>query len=256
MRSHNIAEFRFYAELNDFLPPERQQQSIHYCFSGHPGIKDPIEACGIPHPEVALIMVNGQSVGFDYQLQANDHVSVYPVFRRLDISGSVPLRAPLPSDPRFILDVNLGKLARLMRLLGFDSLYRNDYQDSMIVQIAANEQRIVLTRDRRLLYAKKIQQGYWVRAVDAKSQLDEVIQRFDLGKLVRPFARCLLCNGVLMPVNKADILDHLEPKTKRYYKIFRQCINCQQIYWEGSHLENMQRRFATLLASSATPSID
>lgn len=248
MQPDKVAEFRFYAELNDFLSPEQRQQTISYRFSGHPGIKDPIEAFGIPHTEVELIIVNGQSVRFDYQLQAGDRVAVYPIFKMLDISPLPRLRGKTSSDPRFILDVNLGKLAKFMRLLGFDSLYRNDYRDSMIVKIAVSEQRIVLTRDRRLLHAKQIQHGYWVRAVDVESQIDEVVRRFDLCRLIHPFARCLVCNGVLAPVDKTKILDYLEPKTKRYYEIFRQCINCQRIYWEGSHLENMRRRFAALLA--------
>lgn len=243
----NIAEFRFYAELNDFLPPEQRQQTMHYRFNGHPGIKDPIEAFGIPHTEVALIVVNGQPVGFDYQLQAGDYVSVYPFFSTLDITALSPLCAPISSEPRFVLDVNLGKLARFMRLLGFDSLYRNNYHDSDIVQIAVNEQRIVLTRDRRLLHAKQIQHGYWVRAVDVESQIEEVVRRFNLYRSMHPFARCLVCNGILAPVDKSAILDHLEPKTKRYYQIFRRCANCQRIYWEGSHLENMRRRLAGLL---------
>jgi uncharacterized protein with PIN domain len=249
MQPDKVAEFRFYAELNDFFSAEQQQKTMPYRFSGHPGIKDPIEAFGVPHTEVELIIVNGQSVRFDYQLQAGDRVAVYPVFKRLDISPLLRLRERIPSDPCFILDVNLGKLARFLRLLGFDRLYRYDYHDSMVVKIAVNEQRIVLTRDRRLLHAKQIQHGYWVRAVDVESQINEVVRRFDLCRLVHPFARCLVCNGVLAPVDKTKILDHLEPKTKRYYEVFRQCINCQRIYWEGSHLENMRRRFAGLLTN-------
>jgi uncharacterized protein with PIN domain len=251
----NVAEFRFYAELNDFLSPEQRQQTMHYRFSGHPGIKDPIEAIGVPHTEVELIIVNGQAVKFNYRLQAGDRVAVYPVFKRLNIGPLLRLREKISPEPRFVLDVNLGKLARFMRLLGFDSLYRNDYQDAAIVKIAVSEQRIVLTRDRRLLHAKQIQHGYWVRAIDAGSQIDEVIHRFDLCRLIHPFARCLVCNGVLASVDKTSILDQLEPKTKHYYQVFRQCVNCQRIYWEGSHLENMRRRFAGWLTQErADPS--
>ncbi len=247
MQPDNVAEFRFYAELNDFLSPEQRQQTMRYRFSGHPGIKDPIEALGVPHTEVALIVVNGQPVTFSYQLQAGDYVSVYPFFTTLDSAALPQLRDQISSDPRFILDVNLGKLAKFMRLLGFDSLYRNNLHDADIVKIAVNEQRIVLTRDRRLLHAKQIQHGYWVRAVDVESQIEEVIRRFDLCHLIHPFARCLVCNGMLTPVDKTAILDQLEPKTKRYFQTFRQCVNCQRIYWEGSHLENMRRRFAGVL---------
>jgi hypothetical protein len=146
------AEFRFYAALNDCLMPERRQRTLVYRFSGHPGIKDPIEVFGVPHTEVELILVNGQSVGFDYQLRTGDSVAVYPVFKSLDIAASQKIRGKTPLHPRFVLDVNLGKLAKRLRLLGFDCLYRNDYQDQDLANISVTDQQIVLTRDRRLLY--------------------------------------------------------------------------------------------------------
>lgn len=246
MKPQHTAEFRFYEELNDFLLPEQRKRTIRYRFSGHPGIKDPIEVFGVPHTEVDLIVVNGQSVGFDYQLQAGDRVAVYPVFETLDISSLVRLREKPLRNPRFILDVNLGKLAKRMRLLGFDSLYRNDYRDADIVNISVNERRIVLTRDRRLLYIKQINHGYWVRATDVEAQIDEVLRRFDLYGLIHPFVRCLMCNGVLAPVAKADIWDRLEAKTRLYYDDFYQCVDCRRIYWQGSHMENMLQRLADL----------
>jgi uncharacterized protein with PIN domain len=134
-----------------------------------------------------------------------------------------------------------------MRLLGFDSLYRNDYRDTDVVKIAVNEQRIVLTRDRRLLYIKHISHGYWVRAVDVENQVDEVLRRFDLYGSIQPFARCLVCNGVLAPVAKTDILDRLQPRTRLYYEVFHRCNDCQRIYWEGSHMEDMRQRYAGFL---------
>ncbi len=249
MKPEYTAEFRFYEELNDFLLPEQRKQTIRYRFSGHPGVKDPIEVFGVPHTEVELIVVNGQSVGFDYQLQAGDRVAVYPVFESLDITPLLRLREKPLRNPRFILDVNLGKLAKRMRLLGFDSLYRNDYRDAEVVNIAMTEQRIVLTRDRRLLFVKHISHGYWVRAVNVESQIEEVLCRFDLHKSIHPFVRCLVCNGVLESVSKADILDRLEPKTRLYFDVFHRCVDCQRIYWEGSHMENMRRRIASFLSS-------
>jgi len=249
MKPEYTAEFRFYAELNDFLPPEQRNRTMCYRFRGHPGIKDPIEVFGVPHTEVDLIVVYGQPVGFDHQLQASERVAVYPVFKSLDTSPLLKLREKPLRYPRFILDVNLGKLAKLMRLLGFDSLYSNDYRDAEVVDIAVNEQRIVLTRDRRLLYVKHISHGYWVRAVDAESQVDEVLRRFNLYGSIHPFARCLVCNGMLATVAKADILDRLEPKTRLYYEVFHQCNDCWRVYWEGSHMEDMRQRFASFLTS-------
>ncbi len=221
-------------------------RTLPYLFCGHPGIKDPIEVFKVPHTEVDMIIVNGQAVGFDYQLKANDRVAVYPAFKSLDISSLLKLREKTLSKPRFVLDVNLGKLSKLMRLLGFDSLYRNDYRDADVVNIAMKEQRIVLTRDRRLLFFKNITHGYWVRSVKVETQIDEVLRRFDLRDKIHPFIRCLVCNGVLAPVAKAEILDNLEPKTRLYYEVFQRCVNCRQIYWKGSHRENMQQRFGNL----------
>jgi uncharacterized protein with PIN domain len=247
MKPEYLAEFRFYAELNDFLSPLQHKRTILYRFSCHPGIKDPIEAFGVPHPEVELIIVNAESVGFDYQLQADDRVAVYPVFKSVDTKPLLKLREKIAPKPRFVLDVNLGKLAKLMRMLGFDCLYRNDFKDKEVVNIAVTEHRIVLTRDRRLLFAKNISYGYWVRAVDVESQVVEVLRRFDLHGSIHTFVRCLVCNGELAPVAKADILDRLEPKTRLYYEVFHHCVNCQRIYWEGSHMEDMRRRLAGFL---------
>ena len=246
MRPEYAAEFRFYEELNDFLPTKQRKQTMLYRYNGHPGIKDPIEVFGVPHTEVELIIVNGHSVGFDYQLKTGDRVAVYPAFKNLDISPLLRLREKPLRPPCFIMDVNLGKLAKYMRLLGFDSLYRNDYRDTEVVNIAVKEQRIVLTRDRRLLYVKQITHGYWVRAVNVESQIDEVMRRFDLYRSIQYFARCLVCNGVLAPVTKADILDRLEPRTRLYYKVFQQCTDCKRIYWEGSHMERMRHRATNL----------
>jgi len=244
MKPEYLAEFRFYAELNDFLPPVQRKRTIQYRFSGHPGIKDPIEVFGVPHTEVELIIVNAESVGFNYQLQTGDRVAVYPVFKSLDTPPLLRLREKIAPKPRFVLDVNLGKLAKFMRLLGFDSLYRNDFKDKEVVNIAVTEHRIVLTRDRRLLFAKNISYGYWVRAVNVESQVVEVLRRFDLHSSIHAFVRCLVCNGELVPVAKADILDRLEPKTRLYYELFHHCVDCRRIYWEGSHMEGMRRHLA------------
>lgn len=241
MKKSCQAEFRFYAELNDFLALPQRGQAVCYRFSGHPGIKDPIEAIGIPHTEVDLIVVNGTPVGFDYPLQTNDRVAVYPVFNHLDLSPLPKLREERGESPAFVIDVNLGKLARGMRLLGFDALYRNDYRDSDVVDIAASQGRAVLTRDRRLLFARRITYGYWVRSVEPGQQISEVLARFRLHPRIRPFFRCLRCNGILEPATKADVLEQLEPKTKRYYEDFLRCSDCGQVYWEGSHMDGLRQ---------------
>ncbi len=246
----HAAEFRFYEELNDFLPPAQRRQTLPYRFNGHPGIKDPIEAFGVPHTEVDLIVVNGESVGFGYHLQNGDRVAVYPVFEALDITPVVRLREAPLRRLAFVVDVNLGKLARRLRLLGFDTLFSNAYRDPEIVQIAAEQRRIVLTRDRRLLHARAVTHGYWVRAVLPARQLAEVVRRFDLAGHIRPFARCADCNGEIEPVAKQRVLHLLEPGTRRHYDEFFRCSVCGKIYWEGSHVARLRQRLADDLADA------
>lgn len=233
------ATFRFYAELNDFLPPARRQVRFVHNFNGPASIKDRIEALGPPHPEVGLILVNGEPMGFDYLVQDGDQIAVYPPFHSLPVAGP-PLRPEPPQPARFILDAHLGKLTRLLRMLGFDARYRNDYDDAELVGIAAAENRILLTRDRGVLKRGGVVHGYCLRSLRPAVQVLEVVRRYDLADQITPFHRCMACNGRLEPVAKEEILDQLEPKTKRYYKEFQRCRVCGRIYWKGSHFEHMQ----------------
>lgn len=234
-----IARFRFYEELNDFLPHARRKISFDHHFEGNPGIKDVIEALGAPHAEVDMILVNGQSVDFEYRLQDGDRVAVYPVFESMDISAVSKVRQAPLRDIKFVLDVHLGKLAKQLRILGFDALYRNDLQDNEIVEIAQKEKRIILTRDIGLLKNKKVTHGYWLRSQQPKRQLREIVSRFDLKNLIQPFTRCLECNGSIRPVEKEAVLRRLAPNTRKYYQDFYQCVECGKIYWEGSHYQKM-----------------
>lgn len=252
-RAHR-AEFRFYEELNNFLPPALRKRTFSYAFDGSPAIKDPIEAIGVPHTEVDLILVDGESVGFDHRLRPGERVAVYPVFESFDITPLVRLREAPLRRTAFIVDVNLGKLARRLRMLGFDTLYDNGYDDRRIAAIAAAEHRIVLTRDRRLLFIGCITHGYWVRSVVPDQQLAEVLVRFDLRRQVRPFQRCIVCNGTVEPVAKEVILERLEPKTRLYYDRFFRCTRCAKVYWAGTHVDDMRARFARFFESDAADS--
>lgn len=252
MKEHE-AEFRFYEELNDFLPHRKRKKSMRYDFNGRPGIKDAIEAIGVPHTEVDLIVVNGESVGFDCRLEHGDRVAVYPVFESIDISSIVKLREKPLRNTAFILDVHLGKLARILRMLGFDVLYRTDYDDPEIIRIALEEHRIILTRDRRMLFNKCITHGHWMHSTRAEEQAREVIGRFDLHGLIRPFLRCPKCNGLLHHVEKEAVLDQLEPLTKKYYTEFYQCPDCRQLYWKGSHYDRIADKLNGIIESRPNP---
>lgn len=243
----HTAVFRFYQELNDFLPKHRKKKAFFFEFSGEPSIKDSIESLGVPHTEVDLILVGSESVPFSYQLKDGDRVSVYPVFESFDISGTSCLR-PFPlREPRFVLDVHLGKLARFLRMLGFDALYRNDYDDPEIAEMSADEGRIVLTRDRGLLKRKIITRGYCVRSPYPKEQVAEVLKRFQLRGMVSLFHRCITCNSAIFPVEKAEVCEKLPLRTRKYYDCFYRCAGCGKIYWQGSHFIKMRDFIENLL---------
>jgi len=234
------AHFRFYEELNDFLPPERRKVGFEHAFAGRPAVKDVIEALGVPHTEVDLILMNGESVDFPSPLMDGAHVSVYPMFESLDITPLARVRPRPLRTSRFVLDVHFGALARYLRLLGFDSWYRNDSPDAELARICQAEKRILLTRDRELLKRSVVTHGYYVRKTHPRRQAREVVKRFDLGRAARPFTRCLDCNGGVKAVNKKAILDRLEPKTRCHFDRFWQCEGCQRIYWQGSHYDRLQ----------------
>jgi len=244
--AEKTAQFRFYAELNDFLPGKKRQKPFPYKFMGKPSIKDVIEGIGVPHPEVDLVVVNGESVDFNYHLHNRDKVSVYPVFESFDISPVVRLRPKPQRDTRFVLDTHLGKLARLLRMLGFDSLYRTDFEDSEIVDIAAEERRVILTRDVELLKANAVTHGYWVRAISPNEQVREILERFDLYSQVRPFRRCMVCNASIAAVGKESVLDALPFRVKQMHKEFFRCAGCQKVYWKGTHYHDMMTQIQRL----------
>jgi uncharacterized protein with PIN domain len=236
-----IARFRFYAELNDLLPPRRRQVEFPYCILGNPSVKDAIEALGIPHTEVDLILVNGRSVDFTYRLRDGDRVSVYPVFESVDITPLVRLRPAPLREARFILDTHLGRLAGYLRMLGLDTLYDNTYTDDELARISSEEKRILLTKDRGLLKRAVVTHGYCVRSTHPREKLIEVLRRFDLLQLVKPFSRCMRCNGLLEEVAKEEILEALPPKVRDAYEGFRRCRECNQVYWRGTHYERMRQ---------------
>lgn len=231
--------FRFVGSPNHFLPPSLRESVIVHRFVGSPSVKDRIETLGAPHTEIGYIRIDGRFSEFSSRLQGNEQVEVLGPEITLSNTSAKPLNPMPDGDPGFVVDVNLGKLSRLLRLLGFDTLYRNDYRDAELADLSFTTNRILLTRDRRLLMRRQVRYGYFVRSDNARAQVVEVMSRFALAGLTRPFHRCSLCNGLVQSVNKADILALLQPLTRRYYDHFWQCGSCQQIYWEGSHMSGL-----------------
>lgn len=235
------ATFQFHGSLNDLLSPAQRNVPIIYQFDDEPAIKHAIETIGVPHTEVDVILVNDNSVDFFYSLSDDDRVEVYDVKAKENFPSWWSLTPPHVVPEKFILDVHLGKLAKALRLFGFDSLYENNYDDHTIAELSQAENRIVLTRDRNLLKHKSVTIAYWIRSQHAEEQLMEVIDRFELKSKFQFFKRCVECNGIIIPVSKTAVLDQLLPKTILYYNDFFQCTNCRRVYWRGSHYQYMQQ---------------
>jgi len=244
------ALFRFYAELNDFLPaPHRQAEFLH-AWHGPAAVKDILESLGVPHPEIDLILVNGRSVGFEHLLAEGDRVSVYPMFEALDVTPLVRLRPRPLRVSRFVLDVHLGRLAAYLRMLGFDTLWQREWDDAALACCSHDEQRLLLTRDRGLLKRREVTRGYCVRAARPRQQLLEVVTHFDLGGQASPFTRCTQCNGVLAPIARELARGVVPLGVAERFEEFTRCQACGRVFWPGSHYDRMRRLADEVLGSA------
>ena len=232
------ATVRFYGDLAEVAWDADRHGLAQVPIDRPRSVKDAIESCGVPHTEIDLVLVNGTSVAFTHLVSAGDRIAVYPMFVDLDVPSLVRPE-PLPAV-RFVLDVHLGRLARRLRLLGFDTAYRNDAGDAELAAQSAGERRWLLTRDRGLLMRGAVTHGYLVRSDDARLQVAEVMRRFQLSGQIAALTRCAHCNGLLAPVPKADIEHLLQAGTRRDHDTFAQCSSCGQLYWEGSHAPELQ----------------
>jgi uncharacterized protein with PIN domain len=233
------ATFRFYGELNDFLPRERRGHAFGTPCARAATTKHMIEALGVPHTEVELILVNGESSGLERLLEDGDRVAVYPRFTALDVAPLVRLPEQPAGRMRFVADAHLGGLARLLRMAGFDTIYDNSIHDDEIEERAIEDGRVVLTRDRELLKRRGVEYGCYVRALHAEEQLREVFERYGLAERARPFTLCLHCNAPLRSVPKAEVLERLPPTVRELQDEFTTCTVCHRVFWKGSHWKRM-----------------
>ncbi|HWP63517.1 MAG TPA: Mut7-C RNAse domain-containing protein [Candidatus Binatia bacterium] len=237
--------FRFHGSLNDFLTPERRGASFRRDVPSHSSLKDAIEALGVPHPEIGRVVVDGRAAALDERVVAGSSIDVYP------FPGEVTAAEP---GPRFVLDGHLGRLARYLRILGVDAAYDAKAADVDLAERAVTEGRVLLTRDVGLLKRGRVSRGYWLRAEQPEEQLAEVVRRFGLLAVARPFGRCLRCNAELETVDREEVVDRLPPRTRREFAEFRRCPACSRIYWKGSHYDRMRRLLARLVEQLEEPS--
>ncbi len=242
------ATFCFHEELNEFLLREQRGREFSVPCARNATTKHMIEALGVPHTEVEVILINGYAVGFDRLLRDGDRVAVYPRFESPAIKPPLRLREWPLRVIHFVADSHLGGLARLLRMAGFDTLYRNDYRDSEIAGIAGRERRIVLTRDRDLLKQRGISHGCYVHALKPARQFAEIVARLDLARSFCPFTLCLECNAPVRTIDKQSIFSALPESIKVLHEHFTICDHCGRVFWEGSHWQRMRQLLDTTKA--------
>ena len=235
-----IAQLQFFGELNDLLPAGRRNTPFREQIDDHASLKHVIESLGVPHTEIGSIELDGQAASLASRVPDQSHIKIYPYHFHNDLLPEAIQPLQPPGEARFLLDIHLGKLAVYLRILGFDSLYQNDYQDDALAELAEKLERILLSKDRRLLMRNQVRYGYCVRSQDPAQQALEVVQRYQLSGQIRPLQRCLECNTPLLKIEKERIVDRLEPLTRRYYNDFHRCPACDKLYWKGSHYDRMR----------------
>lgn len=246
--SMSEATFRFYEELNDFLPLERRKIDFHCGFKGRESVKDIIEALGVPHTEVDLILVNGESVDFGYILQNGDRISVYPVFESLDITNVTHLREIPLRQTRFIADVNINDIVTYMRALGLDVYCDSSLSPRDIIRISREENRTILTKGRKLLKHRAVTHGIFIRPGTTIEQIRAIIDLLSLRGAITPFSRCLRCNSPLVRVSKESIFDRVPPKARSFHEDYSYCSGCDRIYWKGTHFVKIKEVVDEILA--------
>ena len=242
---------RLYAELNDFLPPVTRSREHPKAVGEGSTVRDVLRGLGIPDDQVDLILVNGESAPLGRIPKDGDRIAVYPVFESFDISRLTRLAGRPLRVPRFVLDVHLGKLCSHLRMLGFDALWDSNFADDRLRQLSTDERRVLLSRDRNLVASPDLTRSHFVQSTDPREQIVEVVRRFDLAALVRPFSRCISCNGVLEPVPPSAAADAVQPHIFRTFEEFTRCTSCGRIYWKGSHHRRMLELIEAILADVA-----
>jgi uncharacterized protein with PIN domain len=226
-----LAVLHFAVALQPFLGPARRGGPVAVAIDRSRSVKDAIESLGVPHTEVGQLLIDGRVAALEDLLRGGEQVEV--AARGDD---------PDPGDalPRFVADAHLGKLARHLRLAGFDCLWRSDWDDDALVATAVAEARVVLTRDKGVLRRRAVSRGRFVRTTDSEAQLAEVLRAFGLRARLQPFSRCRECNVPLEDVAKPEIEAALPEGVRALYSRFKRCPGCGRVYWQGTHFARLR----------------
>ena len=226
-------------ELWTFLVPRRRRTRFTAAYDGDASLGHVVQALGIPLTETGDLTVDGAPTDPSERPDPGSVIGIGAVRRPQDTSRAAG----------FLLDVHLGSLARRLRLLGVDTAYANDAEDAALVEQAGRERRILLTQDRGLLMRRALWGGAFVRGHGADAQLADVLDRF--APPLAPWTRCGACNGELVAVPKEEVLDRLEPGTRRRYERFARCTSCGRVYWHGAHGHRLDAVVDTALRTVA-----
>ncbi len=235
-------QITFTKDLNFFIRSKPEKQIITYPLNRKASIKNIVESMGVPHTEIGAIVIDGDEVDFNFIPVHSRTAHIFGITKPFDVTIPSLLRPHPLKEIRFIADVNVGKLAKLLRMSGIDTAYATSFSDKTIAAIAEKDGRVVLSKDIGLLKYRKITFGKYIKSIYPEDQLAETISFFRLKNRYRPFSLCLRCNISLQVIKKEDILSQLEPKTRKYYNKFNICPNCKKIYWQGTHHEDMKKR--------------
>lgn len=239
---------KFHGRLSKLLPSKSRKFILHQ-FIDQTSIKDLIESFNIPHTEVDVILVNKKSVNFDYLIQNGDKIEVFPDKTKCSKYGVTSLKPKIKGEPKFVADVHLGGLVKLMRMFGLDVLYNNNYTDDEIIEISKKEKRIILTRDVGILKQKCVRYGHYVIETEPEKQLKELFKFFNIKKFINPFSRCLNCGTKLKRISREKVFKRLKNFKFEKGMLFYYCTSCDKIYWKGSHYDKMKKKINYLKIS-------
>ncbi len=150
----------------------------------------------------------------------------------------------------FVCDSHLGRLARLLRLMGFDTLWRLDWTEPALVRLVVNEGRVALSGSRSLLTRRELRGALLITSDQPDTQAAQVVRAFDLAAQVTLWGRCTRCNGLIRPVAKAAVADRIPPRTAGWLDEYHLCADCDQLYWRGTHTAALTERIAHIIRMS------
>ncbi len=240
-----MLDLSFAPELRFFLPSRHRGATVRMEGDSTSTLGHVVQSLGVPLTEVGALRVDGRDTPASHIPAPGETVEVLPV--------EYPQHLPF-AEPRFLLDVHLGTLARRLRLLGLDTAYDNDRDDPSLFRQANAEDRVLLTRDRGLLCRSGLRAGGHVREQRPADQLREVLERF--APPLRPWTRCPACNGELVHVSKEEVQGDLEAGTRATYDAFARCSACERVYWPGAHhsrLAQIVREAQELVSARSGP---